>query len=108
LFDGLTPAQQDRTFTIAGAKAIRAGADVGRVVNARSGMSTASVGGRKVQTTTVGTSRRASRTKPRLMPEEIYRVAKGDPAEELRLLMSNGYITEASFAAHATKFFTKA
>lgn len=40
-FDSLTLAEQDKAFTQAGAKAIRDGADIGQVVNARRGMSTA-------------------------------------------------------------------
>lgn len=36
-FDSLSKADQERTFTKAGAEAIRAGADVGKVVNARRG-----------------------------------------------------------------------
>lgn len=40
-FDSLTPAEQDKAFTKAGAQAIRDGADIGQVVNARRGMSTA-------------------------------------------------------------------
>ena len=40
-FDSLTEAEQDAAFTKAGAEAIRAGADVGQVVNSRRGMYTA-------------------------------------------------------------------
>lgn len=40
-FDSLTEAEQDRTFTRAGAQAIRDGADPAKVVNARRGMTTA-------------------------------------------------------------------
>src|SRR5690606_25790677 len=40
-FDSLTEAEQDKAFTKAGAEAIRAGADIGQVVNARRGMYTA-------------------------------------------------------------------
>ncbi|MDO5500323.1 MAG: hypothetical protein Q4F67_11670 [Propionibacteriaceae bacterium] len=40
-FDSLTEAEQDRTFTRAGAQAIRDGADPAAVVNARRGMTTA-------------------------------------------------------------------
>ncbi|MCW2900230.1 MAG: hypothetical protein JWO67_2495 [Streptosporangiaceae bacterium] len=36
-FDSLSPEEQDRAFTIAGAKAIRDGADISQVVNARRG-----------------------------------------------------------------------
>lgn len=37
-FDSLTESEQDKTFTKAGAEAVRAGADIGQVVNARRGM----------------------------------------------------------------------
>ncbi|MEX3101247.1 MULTISPECIES: hypothetical protein [unclassified Streptomyces] len=105
--------EQHRVFTVAGARAIGDGADVGQVVNARRGMSTAHVFGRDVQATTEGTTRRGvygrrlrraggefarvpgqrytRATTPRLMPEEIFRIADGR-AEELRLLRRYGYI----------------
>lgn len=54
LFDRMPPAEQLRRFGAAGAAAIREGADIGQVVNARRGMSTA--GGRLV--TSEGTTRR--------------------------------------------------
>lgn len=37
VFDAMDPAEQDKVFTKAGAKALRLGADVGQVVNARRG-----------------------------------------------------------------------
>lgn len=112
-FGSLSPAEQDRTFTKAGAQAIRDGADVGQVVNARRGMSTAgatqtttntagqvvnvrhqvartrNVGGQQVLTTTAG---RTLRRGPRLMPEAIYRQAGDDKAEAQRLLRLHGYL----------------
>ncbi|MCQ4148685.1 VG15 protein [Rhodococcus qingshengii] len=42
-FESRSAAQQDKEFTIAGAQAIRDGADMSQVVNARRGMSTAQV-----------------------------------------------------------------
>ncbi len=96
-FDSLSTSEQDAVFTSAGAQAIRHGADLNQVVNARRGMQTAQVGGRKVPVTTEGTTRRgwASRTtsgkRPRLMPETIAQVATGQ-ADYLRLLRANGYI----------------
>lgn len=42
-FDSLSKAEQDRVFTQAGAAAVRDGADVSQVVNARRGMATAGV-----------------------------------------------------------------
>ena len=99
-FDSLSKAEQNRAFTEAGAKAIRAGADVGKVVNARRGMSTAQtatgrrrlvrrdVMGRPLYTTT-----EASRGLVRLMPESIVEIAGDDRRELLRLLKSHGYVT---------------
>lgn len=46
-FDSLSRAEQDRAFTKAGAEAIRLGADITQVVNARRGMSTAGPPGRR-------------------------------------------------------------
>lgn len=114
LFQQLTPEQQNKAFTVAGAKAIREGADIGQVVNARRGMSVAHVHGRDLQVTSEGTTRRgvygrqlrraggnfarfpgeryARSTTPRLMPEEIFRIAD-DRDEQLRLLRRYGYLT---------------
>lgn len=101
-FDSLSEAQQDRVFTKAGADAIRDGADMNQVVNARRGMGTAQNGGQKVLVTTEGTTRRGwahSRLgtsagggrRPRLMPETIAQVAT-DHQDYLRLLRANHYI----------------
>lgn len=99
-FDGLTEVEQDRTFTRAGAQAIRDGADLGQVVNARRGMSTATTAGKRrrlgrdrngVFTTTEGATRHRGRG-PRLMPESIYEIAE-DRADAVRLLKINGYLT---------------
>lgn len=65
-FESLSPAEQDRVFTKAGAEAIRAGADINQVVNARRGMWAAQSGrmrpvtiaGREVYITLEGTTRR--------------------------------------------------
>lgn len=119
-------AGQVHGFTRDQLRAIRDGADPAQVVNAQRGMSTATVGGRTVRTTTEGTTRRGyasyvrravdeqrgvptattaqqvgrrgavdnyvvRRTRPRLMPGEIYRVA-GSRDEAIRLLVSNGYV----------------
>lgn len=113
LFDRMPVGEQRRVFTVAGAEAIRSGADVGQVVNARRGMGTAHLAGRSLQVTSEGTTRRGlygsrarraggefarfpgqrySRvTTPRLMPEEILRIAD-NRAEQLRLLRRYGYI----------------
>lgn len=111
-FDAMDRAEQDRVFTIAGAQAIRDGADMNQVVNARRGMETASVFGRDVLITTEGTTLRGafgragrdgpliqrpeqrvrSTARVRLMPEQIYREAAGDRAEAVRLLRRFGYL----------------
>lgn len=83
-FGSLSEADQDRLFTKAGAQAIREGADMGRVVNARRGMYTA--GGRQFTTEAAG-------RRPRLMPEQIFREANGNREEALRLLRLHGYLT---------------
>jgi hypothetical protein len=85
-FDSLTTAEQDKTFTKAGAQALRDGADMGRVVNARSGMYTASG---QVLTTTLTAYRNGG---VRLMPEQIYREANGSRTEAIRLLKLFGYL----------------
>jgi hypothetical protein len=105
-FDSLTPAEQDRIFTGAGARAIRDGADLAQVVNARRGMRTASVYGEQLQVTLEGTTRRGvagramgptgnrrSRLPVRLMPEAIYDLAGDNRADALRLLRRYGYLT---------------
>lgn len=104
----MTPAEQRRVFTVAGAEAIRSGADVGQVVNTRRGMSRPGA-----PTTTEGTTRRglygrqvrragggfarypgqrySQSTTPRLTPEAIFRQAPGRD-EQLQLLRRYGYI----------------
>lgn len=88
LFERMNAAQQDKAFTKSGAEAIRDGADLGRVVNARRGMKTA--GGRIV--TTTGTGRRKKRGPARLMPEQILKDAHGDRDAAIRLLKEHGFI----------------
>lgn len=102
-FEGLPEAEQDRIFTKAGAQAIRDGADMGQVVNARRGMRSTTAYGQRVQTTTVGTGRRQTsftramraeggpQTGVRLMPEQIYRDA-ADRDDAIRLLGRFGYL----------------
>jgi hypothetical protein len=81
-FDAMSPAEQDRTFTKAGAAAIRSGADIGRVVNAGRGMYTAA--GRRF-------THEAAGRRHRLMPEQIYRDARNRD-DAIRLLRLHGYI----------------
>ena len=103
-FESLSEAAQDKTFGKAQAQAIRDGADLFQVVNARRGMSYAGVssdGSRRGQRvasdfTREGTTRRAlwGGTNPRgkrLTPDAIY--AQGLPREAtLVLLAKHGYL----------------
>lgn len=116
-FESLSPAEQDKKFGKAGAEAIRLGADMNQVVNARRGVSYAGVSadatkrGQKLLTpfTTEGVTKRGlygvTQTKfkktdesrytravtARLMPEEIIRRA-GSREEAIRLLKRNAFI----------------
>lgn len=108
----MTPEEQRRRLGAAAVDALDKGADLHQVVNARRGMQTMTVYGRKVQATTEGTTvrglagKRLSQdskavkipgqryrvaTTPRLMPEEILRLAD-DREHQLRLLKKHGYI----------------
>jgi hypothetical protein len=94
-FDSLSREEQDRTFTKAGAEAIRDGADIHKVVNARrgGGVRKAQILGRELWTTLEGTSKSGQfrRRQYRLMPESIYAIAT-DRADALRLLKVYGYV----------------
>lgn len=92
-------AGQVQGLSKADTEAIRDGADVGQVVNARRGMYEA--GGRKF--TTEGTTKHGfaaakfrqqsgRRIRQRLRPEAIYAEANGNREEALRLLNLHGYI----------------
>lgn len=82
-FDAMSEAEQDKTFGKAGAQAIREGADMSRVVNARRGMQTAADG--RLYTN------EAAGKRPRLMPEQIFRDAQNRD-DAIRLLKLHGYI----------------
>lgn len=117
LYAQMSPAQRRRAFGKDAVAALAEGADIAQVVNARRGMSTGTYYGRTVQTTSEGTTRRglygrrrstfaradgvqsgqsarppSRAVSPRLMPAEIYRLAKGDREHAIRLLRKNGYI----------------
>ena len=83
-FNALSREEQDRAFGKAGAQAIREGADMARVVNARRGIQTAADG--RLYTT------EAAGRRPRLMPEQIFREAGSNRAEAVRLLRLHGYL----------------
>ncbi|MGW5645055.1 VG15 protein [Saccharopolyspora sp. NPDC003752] len=115
-FRSLPANEQDQVFGVAGAQAIRDGADINQVVNARQGITTVNAYGVEVTATTTGTTRRAlfggyeiqpdgtlrrrgasemqripgdrySRARtPRLMPEEIYRLADENGWDRVELL----------------------
>ncbi|MCX4886049.1 hypothetical protein [Streptomyces sp. NBC_00847] len=59
-FNELSRAEQDRVFGEAGARAIREGADMAQIVNARRGMTTMTAYGRQVLATTEGATRRGA------------------------------------------------
>lgn len=81
-FASLDGAGQDELLGKAGADAVRAGADLAKVVNARRGMQTAD--GRLYTTEAAG-------RRPRLMPERIFRDAR-DRDDAIRLLRLHGYL----------------
>ena len=115
-FNGLSRAEQDRVFTAAGARAIREGADMGQVVNARRGMYTTTAYGRVLRATREGTTtrgyfyrqeraraiargrvpadigRRYRLTTPRLLPEQIFELAESRD-EAIAMLRRFGYLT---------------
>lgn len=115
IFASMSEAEQNKVFGRAGAQAVRDGADLGQVVNARRGLATTTgFGGRRLKYTTEGTTKRGlagrrmggfvkqggsryQRTlRIRLMPEEIYREAAlqgWDRSEIIRQLERFGYIT---------------
>lgn len=78
-FDSLTPQAQDKTFTKSGARAIRDGADINRVVN--------------INMRGLGTAKSARRfgTPSRMTVDDIYRVA-GSRKNAIRMLTDEGYI----------------
>lgn len=105
LFEALTRDEQDRRFGVHGAEAIREGADMAQVVNARRGMTTA-----QARYTTEGTTRRGyagqrlgvltdtsgryvRSARPRLMPDAIIRDAE-TREHALELLYEHGYLTD--------------
>ena len=90
-FRSLTSEDQERYFGKANAKAIRDGANMGRVVNATGRSSgTYIAGGRKF--TTDATTARGTGRRARLTPEAIYKEA-GDRTDAVRLLRLHGYLT---------------
>jgi hypothetical protein len=115
-FSRLSRAEQDRVFTAAGARAIREGADMGQIVNARRGMYTTTAYGRTLRATREGATTRGyyyrqERARdiargrvpanigrqyrlmsPRLLPEQIFELA-GSRDEAIAMLRRFGYLT---------------
>lgn len=90
-FKSLSPEDQRKYFTDAGAKAINDGADINQVVNSRRGMNAAGM------KTTEGTSKRGyyrstSGSTVRLTPEAIYKLNGNDHAAAMKDLEKYGYI----------------
>ncbi|MFD3573853.1 hypothetical protein [Streptomyces sp. NPDC058644] len=92
LFEGMSAELRRKTFGTDGAKAIQDGARISSVVNARKSMDKVEMFGRTVQVTYTGTGSRRKKRPPRLMPEEIYRLAGDDRDHAIRLLYKNGYL----------------
>lgn len=105
-FASLSKRRQDQIFTKAGAQAIRDGADIGQVVNARRGMTEAGTlegttrrgfAGQRmaaeldVRFTREGAISRYSRVSARLMPEQIYSMS-ANRAQAIQTLRRYGYI----------------
>lgn len=99
-FDHLSPEQQNRRFGAADAQAIRDGADIYQVVNARRGLYQTRVFGRDVEATFEGMGRHglagkqlAGATKGlRLTVRQIYADAAGDRDLAISLLRRYGYL----------------
>ena len=91
-FNRMSEAEQNRVFTNAGARAIRDGADMYQVVNARRGMRYSGA------FTTEGTSRHGwagqllRRGQKRMTPETIYRL-NPNREQAVEALRAQGYIT---------------
>lgn len=104
-FRSLTEADQAATFGKANAAAIRDGSDIGQVVNAYRGTSTAATitrassrapkpaAGADVPLLSGIRFNTATDSVGRLTPEGIYLIAGDDRAEAIRLLRLHGYLT---------------
>lgn len=108
VFEEMSEAEQRRRFGAGGAEAIRQGADIGQVVNARRGMQSATarnrgrytsegttargIAGRRLGDLTRQGGRYRRSPRPRLMPEVIMREARSRD-EAIALLREHGYLT---------------
>jgi hypothetical protein len=98
MFNRMSEAEQNRVFTNAGAQAIRDGADMYQVVNARRGLDWRNFGGGRWRTITkegiskYGWSGRILRGRERWTPETIYRL-NPNREQAIEALRAHGYIT---------------
>lgn len=87
-----------RDLSEAERQAIDDGAEVADVINASSGIYTATIGGRTVKATRYGTTPRSAWRKAspsqrvRLRPESIYNIAGDDHDKAIELLTQHGYL----------------
>lgn len=97
-FNRMSEAEQNRVFTNAGAQAIRDGADMYQVVNARRGLDWRNFGGGVWRTYTkegiskYGWAGRILRGRERWTPETIYRL-NPNREQAIEALRAHGYIT---------------
>lgn len=87
VYAALSPAERSKAgWSRAEQQAIADGADIARVTNIHRNGGVYVAGGRKF------TREGATRRRPRITPEQIYREANGDRAEAVRLLRLHNYI----------------
>lgn len=105
MFERMSAAEQDKTFGKASAQAVRDGADISQVVNAKRGMTLPGqgYGGRAGRTTTEGTTKRGvygrqqratGGKRERLSVDAIYWQANGNRDEAIKLLRKYAYIRD--------------
>jgi hypothetical protein len=99
-FDHLTPAEQNARFGAANAEAIRSGADMNQVVNARRGLYETKVFGRDVQATTEGMTRRG-------MARQIMRTSLPNGGSGLRLSVAQIFADAGEDRSLATDLLRK-
>ena len=88
-FESLPEKEQDRIFTIAGAQAIREGADIAQVVNSRQGMTGATKGFTRVRSQWM-----RKESKRRMSVDAIMGVK--DPVTRWEMLKEQGYVRPIS------------
>jgi hypothetical protein len=105
MFERMSAAEQDKTFGKASAQAVRDGADISQVVNAKRGMTLPGqgYGGRAGRTTTEGTTKRGVYGRQRranggraerLSVDAIYWQANGNRDEAIKLLRKYAYLRD--------------